>query len=198
VSAIVAQQRARVAELLRHTPHLAKAVTTTGASRKGALDFFFQPIKHYMYAGDTALHMAAAAFEAEVAQMLIDRGANVAARNGRGAEPLHYAADANHWNPDAQAATIRCLIRAGANPDALDKSGVAPIHRAVRTRSAAAVEALLKAGANVNLANGSGSTALDLTTHNTGRGGSGSPEAIEQRRRIVLLLEQHGAKRRRN
>lgn len=50
------------------------------------------------------------------------------------------------WNPDAQVATIGCLIAAGADPNAMDKSGVAPLHRAVRARCAAAVEALLDGG----------------------------------------------------
>ena len=60
----------------------------------------------------------------EICQDLIERGADCAAANRRGAQPLHYAADANTWNPDAQAATIDCLIRAGADPNATDKNGV--------------------------------------------------------------------------
>src|SRR6185295_13644058 len=102
--------------------------------------------------GDTALHIAAAGFKFEVAQFLIDHGAKCAAKNRRGAEPLHYASDCNTWNPAAQVATIERLIRAGANPNATDKTGVAPIHRAVRTRCAAAVQALLSAGAKPYLA----------------------------------------------
>jgi ankyrin repeat protein len=51
------------------------------------------------------------------------------------------------WNPAAQAATIAYLIEAGADPNARDKSQVAPLHRAVRTRCAAAVGALLDGGA---------------------------------------------------
>lgn len=97
--------------------------------------------------------MAAAGFKFEIAQILIDRGASCAARNRRGAEPLHYASDCNTWNPAAQVAVIECLLRAGADPNALDKSGVAPIHRAVRIRSAPAVQALLRGGAGGDLRN---------------------------------------------
>ena len=61
-------------------------------------------------------------------------------------------------NPDAQAATIACLIAAGADPNVNDKSGVAPLHRAVRSRCAAAVKVLLESGADVDAANGRGST----------------------------------------
>jgi ankyrin repeat protein len=129
----------------------------------------------------------------KVVRRLIDMGADVRARNRRGAEPLHYATDgvpgSRHWNPRAQAETIAVLIGAGADPNAVDESGVAPLHRAVRTRCAAAVRALLENGADSTLKNANGSTAMDLAARNTGRGGSGSPEASAQRQEIVRLLE---------
>ncbi len=112
------------------------------------INFFFSEIAHYLYARDTALHMAAAAFRRPVAELLVTHGADCRAKNRRGAEPLHYAADANRWNPMAQAETIEYLLSVGADPNALDKSGVAPLHRAVRTRSLPAVRALLDGGAN--------------------------------------------------
>jgi ankyrin repeat protein len=95
------------------------------------------------------------------------------------------------WNPAAQAATVACLIAAGADPNALDKSGVAPLHRAVRTRCAAAVAALLKGGADPRRKNKNGSTPMLLASQNTGRGGSGSREAKSEQARIVELLQQH-------
>jgi ankyrin repeat protein len=137
--------------------------------------------------------MAAAGFKYEIAQALIDRGADCSARNRRGAEPLHYAADSNSWNPASQAATIACLIRAGADPDASDKSGVRPLHRAVRTRCAAAVEALLAGGAEPSGRNNNGSTPLHLAVQHTGRGNSGTPHAVEQQRQIIGLLLGAGA-----
>jgi len=106
---------------------------------------------------------------------LIATGANVRARNRRGAEPLHYAVDgmpgSRTWNPPAQAATVARLIAAGADPNATDKSGVTPLHRAVRTRCAAAVNALLEGGADPRRKNNSGSTPMLLANQNTGRGG---------------------------
>ena len=188
VRAIVAGENKKVSRLLAAAPGLVEARAVVGASRETAGQYFFEEIKHYLYGGDTALHMAAAGFRSKIAQVLIDKGADLSARNRRGAEPLHYASDANTWNPVAQAATIDCLIRAGANPNAIDKSGVAPLHRAVRTRCAAAVRALLVGGADPYLKNGSGSTPLQLAMWNTGRGGSGTPAAIEQRRQIIALL----------
>ena len=178
---------------LAGTPGLATAASSVGASRQESSTFFFANIKHYMYAGDTALHMAAAAFKRSIAEMLVRHGADCRARNRRGAEPLHYAADANHWDPAAQADTIGYLISAGADPNAVDDSGVAPIHRAVRTRSLLAVKALLDGGASVSQPNKSGSTPLYLAEHGSGRSGSGTPEAREQQAAIIRLLLERGA-----
>jgi ankyrin repeat protein len=193
VRAIVASDASMARRLLAASPELAQARATVGATRQSAAPCFFEAIAHYMYAGDTALHMAAAGFRHEICRDLIARGADCAATNRRGAQPLHYAADANKWNPDAQAATIDCLIRAGADPNATDKSGVPPLHRAVRTRCAAAVAALLAGGAQPCGRNKSGSTPLHLAVQNTGAGGSGSPHAVAQQQEIILILLAGGA-----
>lgn len=193
VQAIVAGDAATAAQLSDTSPMLVRERATDGATRRGAQTYFFEPIAHYMYEGDTALHIAAAGFKFEIAQALIDRGADCSARNRRGAEPLHYAADANVWNPASQVATIDCLVHAGADPNVSDKSGVAPLHRAVRTRCAAAVEALLAGGAEPRGRNKNGSTPLHLAVQNTGRGNSGTPHAIEQQRQIIGLLLTAGA-----
>jgi ankyrin repeat protein len=183
-----------VARRLADDPALAMASSNVGATRHDAASFFFRDIAHYFYAGDTALHMAAAAFRRPVAELLVAHGADCRARNRRGAQPLHYAADANRLNLTAQADTIVYLLSIGAEPDALDKSGVAPLHRAVRTRSLAAVRALLDGGANPRLANKAGSTPLHLAVQTTGRGGSGSPDAREQQAGILRLLVERGAR----
>src|SRR5262245_53786280 len=116
-------------KLLAASPVLATASVENGASREDAQSSFLDEIKHYVYTGDTALHVAAAAHRLDVVKKLIAMGGDVRARNRRGAEPLHYAADGSpgsrFWNPTAQAATVTCLIQAGADPNALDKSGVA-------------------------------------------------------------------------
>jgi ankyrin repeat protein len=179
--------------LLADNPQLAIAQSAVGATRASATGFFFADAGHYLYAGDTALHMAAAAFQRGAAEILVGSGAIVSARNRRGAAPLHYAADANRWAPTAQRATIEYLLAAGANPNALDSSGVAPLHRAVRTRSSAAVEALLIGGADVQMRNGRGTTPLGLALRNTGRGGSGSPRAKREQARIIEVLIEAAA-----
>ena len=184
--------------LLEESPQLAAEAIPVGASRQTSAPYFLDAIAHYVYAGDTALHIAAAAYRAEVARELVDLGANPRARNRLGSEPLHYAAvgspGSTHWNPDAQAATIAYLIRAGADPNAANKNGAAPLHQAVRTRCAAAVRALLAHGADPRRANGSGSTPLHLAVQNTGRGGSGSVEARDQQAEIIQMLVAAGAR----
>ena len=197
-SAIAARDAATALRLLAETPGLARQAAVGGATRQEAKAYFFDAIMHYAYGGDTALHMAAAAYATDIARDLLARGADVRAKNRRGAEPLHYAADGHPdspgWNPDAQAAVIRLLIEASADANAADKSGVAPLHRAARTRCAAAVDALLTGGADVRLKNEKGSTALHLAVQDTGRGGSGSDAAREQQMQVIRLLIAHGAR----
>jgi ankyrin repeat protein len=183
-----------VSRRLAANSSFATAPSDVGATRQDASTYFFSEIAHYLYAGDTTLHMAAAAFRRPVAELLVAHGADCRAKNRRGAEPIHYAADTNHWDPAAQAGTIAYLVSIGADPNALDKSGVAPIHRAVRTRSLAAVRALLDGGASPRSPNKAGSTPLHLAVHTTGRGGSGSELARQQQAAIIGLLLECGAR----
>ena len=105
-------------------------------------------------------------------------------RTDAGARPLHYAVDggpgASHWDPDAQADTVRTLVALGADTDAADTNGTPPLLRAVRNRCADAVAALLDGGADPHVTNAKGSNAMDLASRTTGRGGSGSPAAKAQ------------------
>jgi hypothetical protein len=82
-------------------------------------------------------------------------------------------------------ATLRCLIDGGANIHLQDKNGASPLHRAVRTRCAAAVRYFLKAGADPTMRNKPGSTPFHLAVQNTGRGGSGLEEAVHAQREII-------------
>jgi len=198
MKAIVRDDASEVEKLLASTPSLATERLVVGATRQAAKDYFFNEIVHYLYEGDTSLHAAAAGYRKAIAQQLLKNGANVAAANRRGATPLHYAADGHpsspNWNPAAQAEMIALLIQAGADPNALDKSGVAPLHRSVRQRCASAVDSLLRNGASVQLKNKSGSTPLHLAVQTTGKGGSGSPEAKALQREIIARLLKAGAK----
>ncbi len=195
--AIASRDRPEIVRRLDAAPALASRPIRIGASRQDPGPYFIAAICHYVYAGDTALHVAAAAHQREFCEILLALGADVHARNRRGAEPIHYAADgsprADYSDRAAQREVIAYLIEAGADPDAMDNSGVAPLHRAVRTRSSDGVSALIEHGANPLLMNKSGSTPLHLAVQNTGKSNSGSDAAKEEQRRIIALLREHGA-----
>ena len=189
-SAILADDRATVTELLKKNPQLARHATQTEARLESG-------IAHWIYAGDTALHVAAAGHRVEIAKLLLTAGADPnSAKNHRRSRPLHYAADGYLenplWNAERQVATIRLLLAAGADLHAPDKTGATPLHRAVRTRCAAAVKCLLAAGADATLQNKPGSTPFHLAVQNTGRGGSGAEPAKTAQIEIIHAFLAHG------
>ena len=197
VEIIVSGDSVTALKMLDASPLLVKQRAAQGATRQAPKQNFFDRILHYMYEGDTALHMAAAAYQNRIVDALIAKGADVRARNRQGTEPLHYAVDGGPglpaWDPSAQTKIIARLIQGGADPNALDKSGVAPLHRAVRNRCAAAVRALIDGGADPRSPNRNGSTPMLLATQNTGRSGSGSVEAKAQQQEILRILKEHVA-----
>ena len=184
----------KVSRQLHATPELATMALPVRTKARLTSEPFFPELRHYMYGGDTAIHMAAAAYSRPIAELLVTHGADCRAKNRRGAQPLHYASDANRPDPRSQAGMIEYLILIGADPNVVDKSGVAPLHRAVRTRSIAAVRALLDGGAELRQPNKSGSTPLHLAVQTTGASGSGSNEKRRQQAAIIKLLLERGAK----
>jgi ankyrin repeat protein len=154
-------------------------------------------IFHWIYADDTALHLAAAGYRTEIIRLLLAAGADPnAAYNHRLGRALHYAADGRPGGPDwyeqSQLKTIRSLLDAGAEIDAQDKNGATALHRAVRTRCAAATRLLLDAGANPTLKNKPGSAPFHLAVQNTGRGGSGTDAAKSAQRTIIRTFLARG------
>jgi hypothetical protein len=183
LSAILDNDHVRVRKLLKADRSLA----VRGVEEA---KLYQSKIFHWLYAGDTALHLAAAGYREEIASTLLAAGADPnAAANHRRGRPLHYAADGYSvgpaWDPKRQVKTIRLLLNAGADLHAGDKNGATALHRAVRTRCADAVSCLLHAGAEPTQTNLSGSTAFHLAVQNTGRGGSGAEVAIVAQRQII-------------
>jgi hypothetical protein len=91
VEVIVFGDGATAIGLLEASPPLAKASAAEGATRQASQENFFEQIAHYIYAGDTALHMAAAACQPRIADALIAAGADPRAPNGNGSTPLLLA-----------------------------------------------------------------------------------------------------------
>jgi Ankyrin repeats (3 copies)/Ankyrin repeat len=160
-------------------------------------NLFRSSIFHWIYVGDTLLHLAAAGYRVEIIRLLLSSGADPnAAGNHRASSPLHYASDGHIacpvWDEERQVETIRCLLDGGANLHQQDKNGATPLHRAVRTRCAAAVRCLLDAGADATKQNKPGSTSFHLAVQNTGRGGSGALEAVDAQREIIREFLRRG------
>jgi ankyrin repeat protein len=137
LKAIVADDRPKARELIKREPDLC----TRGVDQARLYE---SKIIHWLYLNDTALHLAAAGYQVEIARMLLAAGADPnAARNHRAGRPLHYAADGcinSKWfDAKKQVRMIRCLIDAGADLGAVDKNGATALHRAVRTRCPDAV-----------------------------------------------------------
>ena len=87
LQAILDDDRAAIHELLTADPSL----VSRGV---GEARLYDAKIFHWIYVGDTALHLAAAGYRVEIVQLLLAAGADVnAAMNHRDSSPLHYAAD---------------------------------------------------------------------------------------------------------
>jgi ankyrin repeat protein len=147
-------------------------------------------IPHWLYRGDTPLHLAAAMLATDAASALLAAGGDANALNRRRAAPLHYACDprpgGTTWNPGAQQSMIELLVSAGALVNAADMDGVTALHRAVRARSPRAVETLLRLGADRQLKTRRGAIPLDLTRSSAGAGGTA--HTADERRKIIALL----------
>jgi ankyrin repeat protein len=125
-------------------------ITPAGATQRMDEDLFVAELSHQLYQGDTPLHLAAAGLRYDAAGALIAAGTPINAVNRRGATALHYACDPRPlsptWDPAAQRHVIDLLVSSGGAVGQPDRSGVTPLHRAVRARSPAAVAATGAAG----------------------------------------------------
>src|SRR5947209_13182856 len=113
-------------QMLSRVPELALA--QLGLAGKGATaEFFLEERLLQIYVGDSALHVAAASYDTQLARRLVAAGADVRVRNRRGAEPLHSAVNgvpgSAAWDPRQQVAVIRYLVSVGADPDARAAGG---------------------------------------------------------------------------
>jgi ankyrin repeat protein len=173
----------------------ASRITPAAAGQRMDEDVLVTEV-HWLYRGDTPLHLAAAGLRYDAARALLAAGAPVGAVNRRGATALHYACDPRPlsppWNPPAQRRVIDLLVSSGAAVDQPDRGGVTPLHRAVRSRSPVAVATLLAAGADPHVATGkAGSTPLHLAVAPTGAGGTAGTGDLQ--REIIRMLLAAGA-----
>ena len=110
--AIGAGERDEAMSILATSPALAVECTGAGATRTSATAYFLLRPRRYIYAGDTALHIAAAVYDIELGEHLLIAGADATIGNRRGATPLHAASSGN---PSAE---VRPTERAQPRPAA--------------------------------------------------------------------------------
>lgn len=95
-------------------------------------------------------------------EQFVREGADLEARDGKEATPLHWAAACGH--PEA----VVYLVDQGADPNGVDGGGSTPLHWAAFLGRAETVRALIENGARVEARNEEGSTPLGSTEADRG------------------------------
>ncbi|MFM2428508.1 MAG: hypothetical protein RL012_392, partial [Bacteroidota bacterium] len=108
------------------------------------------------YKGKTALSYAIDQNEIDIANWLVDHGADVEAKNLRGFTLLHQVVQRNHID------MVSLLLERGAETEVKDRQGRTPLHLAVAQSHTAIVELLLARGANVGVQDENGFTPFQL------------------------------------
>jgi len=108
--------------------------------------------------GRTALHEAAARGHKDVTRMLLEHGADVAAKAIDGSTPLLDTAFSGREAP------ARLLLEYGADISVKNPAGETPLHVAAFQGREAVVQLLLEFGADISAKAHDGSTPLDVAT----------------------------------
>lgn len=178
----------------------AKLIEGGAAPLRGTYDYFEDAVKTRNPTlrfddGQTPLHMAAIDGQKGIVEYLIDKGAQINAKDISGATPLHEAVrygrtditklllasggNANAQDSlgktplliitpqDAQLETYQVLLKYGANPNAKDLYGDTPLHIATMTGvSTDILSCLYAAGADIDERNKAGVTPLSMAVEN--------------------------------
>jgi uncharacterized protein len=136
--------------------------------------------------GFTALHLAGFFGHEDIAQFLLENGAdaNAQANNPTKVRPLHSAVAHRHFK------ISNMLVERGADVNARQQGGFTPLHEAAQGGSLRIAQLLLRHGADVNATTDRGDTALDLTSKDSREAG---PK--ESREKVAQLLIKSGARR---
>ena len=124
---------------------------------------------------ETPLHSAVQGHHATATALLLERGADVNARDSSSATPLHLAAEAERTDLSC----AKLLLETGANANAKDEDRMTPLHYAVEAGNIEVVKLLLDSGADIEANESEGRTPLHIAAEN-----AREPEIVE------LLLDR--------
>jgi len=139
--------------------------------------------------GDTPLHAAARAGNAELVFQLVGKGADSNALSA-GLTPLRLAA--GHPDLDAAAWMVESMVVNGANPNARQGDGISPLHAAAAAGNPEAVRLLVYDGADPEARTPEGKTPLELALS---AGAAGRKEAADLLRDHRSLPRDHSTSR---
>ena len=125
----------------------------------------------------TPLHLASYHGFADVAEVLLEHGAQANAKDIQGQSPLHQVILGDHYFQSAKMTSwprkyhadevvylVRLLLKHGVDVNAQNNVQETPLHLASRLRLLEMARFLLEHGANVNMKNAEGKTALQLAS----------------------------------
>jgi ankyrin repeat protein len=104
--------------------------------------------------GETALHVASRGGHSEAVKLLLDAGADKAAKTSDGETPLYDASGEGHSE------VVKILLNAGADKKATTSNGFTSLHVASQNGRAEVVKVLLNAGADKEATTSIGCTSL--------------------------------------
>ena len=111
--------------------------------------------------GFTPLHCAVENKRLSLIKTLVQHGAFIDSQDKEGYSPLHWVIKHDQRN----IASIRDLLKNGANPNVTNNNGETPLHTAIFNGNVMIVTELLQQGANPNDTNQEGSTSLHLAVN---------------------------------
>ena len=134
----------------------------------------------------TSLHEAAFRGSVEVAQVLLDHGANAKLETDHGETVLHVVSRGEYDSQEQGARTAQLLLERGVDVNARKKNSFTSLHEAAFRGNIEVARVLLDHGANAELETEAGETALHVVSR-------GKYDSQEQGVGIARLLLERGA-----